>query len=106
MVFDRELVCIVFDFRSLFPFLKLQIFKYNLVAICKYVVEEIQCRAARQTTLNYSKFSSVSIILESLKWPNFGVKLSYFKKIIYNFIVLFSFLLRLLLLLIILCKTS
>ena len=33
-------------------------------------LERIQCRAARWATSNYSRFNSVSNILQSLTWPN------------------------------------
>ena len=52
-------------------------------------LERIQRRAARWATSNYSRFNSVSNILQSLTWPTLELhhkiaKLSFFHRIIYN----------------------
>ena len=52
-------------------------------------LEGIQWRAARWATSDYSRFSSVSNLLESLKWPALELRrkiagLSFFHKIIHN----------------------
>ena len=49
-------------------------------------LEGIQCRAARWATSDYSRFSSVSNLLESLKWPALELhrkiaRLSFFTKL-------------------------
>ena len=52
-------------------------------------LERIQRRAARWTTSDYSRLSSVTAILQSLKWPTLELRrkvarLSFFHKIMYN----------------------
>ena len=52
-------------------------------------LEGIQRRAARWAVSDYSRFSSVSNLLESLKWPALELRhkiarLSFFHKIIHN----------------------
>ena len=62
---------------------------YQITYININSLEGIQRRAARWATSDYSRFSSVSNLLESLKWPALELRheiarLSFFHKFIHN----------------------